>query len=216
MQRFANEVLERDRTIREKNLEGEQENKDSAADGEINNLVAIPIYIQDEFDGVVVCANNPNGFDDFDDEVLLAVGDHAGATLQNARLQGELRTSYLATVGALTEAIEVKDPLVHGHSEDVSRYVEAVAGRLNLLLARREELIFGSLLHDVGKIGISERILLKPAKLTPEERSVIGLHPRIGYRLVEQVPALRPIAPAILHHHERFDGKGYPFNNNPT
>lgn len=210
VQRFANEVIERDRTVREKNLEGERENEDPAADGEINNLVAIPIYLRDEFDGVVVCANNPNGFDDYDDEVLLAVGDHAGAALQNARLQGELRTSYLATVGALAEAIEVKDPLVRGHSEDVSRYVGAVASRLDLPPNRREELIFGSLLHDVGKIGISERILLKPTKLTSEERSVIELHPRIGCRLVEQVPALRPIAPAVLHHHERFDGEGYP------
>jgi diguanylate cyclase (GGDEF)-like protein len=70
--------------------------------------------------------------------------------------------------------------------------------------------VFGSLLHDVGKIGISERILLKPAALTPEERTLIQLHPRIGYRLIEQVPALRPIAPAVLHHHERYDGDGYP------
>jgi GGDEF domain-containing protein len=66
------------------------------------------------------------------------------------------------------------------------------------------------LLHDVGKIGISERILLKPAALSEEEFAVIKLHPRIGYRLVDRVEALRPIAPAILHHHERWDGDGYP------
>jgi HD-GYP domain-containing protein (c-di-GMP phosphodiesterase class II) len=70
--------------------------------------------------------------------------------------------------------------------------------------------VFGSLLHDLGKIGISERILLKPAALTPEERGVIELHPRIGHRLVERVEALEPIADAILHHHERWDGGGYP------
>jgi len=70
--------------------------------------------------------------------------------------------------------------------------------------------VIASLLHDVGKIGISERILLKPGALTPEERSAIELHPRIGCRLVEQVPALDAIAPAVLHHHERFDGDGYP------
>jgi diguanylate cyclase (GGDEF)-like protein len=75
---------------------------------------------------------------------------------------------------------------------------------------RREELLFGSLLHDLGKIGISERILLKPAALTPEERTVVELHPRIGYRLVSRIPALGPIALAVLHHHERWDGTGYP------
>jgi HD-GYP domain-containing protein (c-di-GMP phosphodiesterase class II) len=210
VERFAKEVLERDQTVREENYRGTQSGQRSGADGEIENIVAIPIYLQDEFSGVVVCANSPEGFDEYDDEVLLAVGDHVGATLQNARLQGELRASYLATVSVLTEAIEVKDPFLRGHSDEVSRYVAAVAERFDLPPTRREELVFGSLLHDVGKIGISERILLKPARLTPEERAVVKLHPRIGYRLVRQVPALRPIAPAILHHHERFDGGGYP------
>jgi GGDEF domain-containing protein len=106
--------------------------------------------------------------------------------------------------------VEAKDPFLRGHSEEVSGYVAAVADQLGIEPGRREQLVFGSLLHDVGKIGISERILLKPAALTPQERSVIQLHPRIGYRLVDQVPALRPIAPAILYHHERFDGGGYP------
>jgi diguanylate cyclase (GGDEF)-like protein len=205
VRRFAGEVLERDRTVREENPSG-----DSGADGEIENLVAIPIYLQDEFDSVVVCANNPEGFEEYADELLLAVGDHAGTTLQNARLKGELRVSYLSTVGVLAGAIAAKDPFLRGHSEEVSGYVAAVAETFELPPARREELVFGSLLHDIGKIGISERILLKPATLSPEERAVVELHPRIGYRLVHQVPALRPIAAAVLHHHERFDGNGYP------
>ncbi len=210
-QRFAGEVLERDETVREENPEApRRDGQGSGADEEIDNLVAIPIYLQDEFDGVVVCANNPEGFDDYDDELLLAVGDHAGTALQNARLQGELRASYLATVDALAAAIEVKDPILRGHSEEVSGYVAAVADRFDLPPARREQLVFGSLLHDIGKIGISERILLKPAALSPEERAVVELHPRIGYRLVQQVPALRSMAAAVLHHHERFDGDGYP------
>jgi len=88
--------------------------------------------------------------------------------------------------------------------------VAAVADQLELGPRRREELVFASLLHDVGKIGISERILLKPGRLTPEERGVIELHPRIGYRIIEQVPALRSMTDAVLYHHERYDGEGYP------
>ena len=110
----------------------------------------------------------------------------------------------------LADAIEAKDPFLRGHSDEVSRYVAAVAERLGLEPRRREELMFGSLLHDVGKIGISERILLKPGAAHARGARVVELHPRIGYRLVEQVPALEPIAPAILHHHERFDGDGLP------
>jgi diguanylate cyclase (GGDEF)-like protein len=208
-QRFASEVIEEDQTLKE-DAGAVDEETSTAADREIENIVAIPIYIQDEFSGAVICANRDGGFEELDDDVLLALGNHAGAVLENGRLRGELRSAYLATVKTLAEAIEAKDPFLRGHSDEVSRYVAAVADQMGLEPRRREELIFGSLLHDVGKIGISERILLKPAALTPEERNVINLHPRIGYRLVEHIPALRPIAPAILHHHERYDGDGYP------
>ena len=207
---FASEVLKADETVREDNSREIEREGRTKADDEIDNLVAVPIYIADTFSGVVVCANRDGGFEEVDDDVLLAMGNHAGAVLENQRLHGALRTSYLSTVAMLAEVIEAKDPFLRGHSDEVSRYVSAVAERLGLEPKRREQLVFGSLLHDVGKIGISERILLKPAALTPEERTVIQLHPRIGYRLVERVPALRDIAPAILHHHERYDGDVYP------
>jgi diguanylate cyclase (GGDEF)-like protein len=88
--------------------------------------------------------------------------------------------------------------------------VEAVLEELEVDRKEREEMVFASLLHDIGKIGISERILLKPGRLTAEERSVIELHPQIGYRLIEKVPALQSMTGGILHHHERWDGGGYP------
>ena len=209
-QEYAGKVLERDKTVREDdstNLRGEGRNP---ADDEIHNLLAIPIFIQDDFEGVVLCANREGGFDDLDDDVLLALGDHAGAVLENGRLQGELRSSYMAVVRMLAEAIEAKDPATLLHSEDVAEYVRGVAEGLGLEPRRREELLIASLLHDVGKIGVSERILLKPGALTPDERAAIELHPKIGYRLISQVPALEGIGPAVLHHHERWDGDGYP------
>jgi diguanylate cyclase (GGDEF)-like protein len=200
-QRFAGRVLERDKMVRSDSPEG---------DDEIENLVAIPIYIADDFHGVVVCANRPGGFDELDDDVLLALGDHAGAVLENGRLHGELRAAYVTTVQMLADAVEAKDPFLRIHSDEVCSYVEAVLERLEVDRHRREQMVFASLLHDVGKIGISERILLKPGRLTAEERSVIELHPQIGYRLVENVPALKSVTAGILHHHERWDGDGYP------
>jgi diguanylate cyclase (GGDEF)-like protein len=209
-QRFAHEVIEKDRTIREDDEPDIAHERRTPADQEIRNLLAIPIYIADEFTGVVVLANREGGFRDYDDDVLLALGDHAGAVLHNTRLREELRTTYVGTVRVLADAIEAKDRFLRGHADEVAAYVVAVANRLGLEPRQREELVYSSLLHDVGKIGISERILLKPAELTPEERSVVQLHPRIGYRLVQQVPALRSTQMAILHHHERWDGDGYP------
>lgn len=208
VQRFAREVLERDTTVKESG-DALDEWREEDADREIQNLIAIPIYIEDEFEGVAVCLNS-RGFEEHSDDVLIALGDHAGAIFQNAQLHGQLRGSYIDTVRVLAEAIELKDPFLRGHSDEVSDYVARVATKLGIDPQRREELVFGSLLHDVGKLGISERILLKPAKLTPEEYAMVQLHPRIGYRLVQNVALLRPIAPAILHHHEWFDGSGYP------
>lgn len=209
-QRFATAVIERDTTIREDDGPTLDHEKRTPADEEVQNLLAIPVYVLDDFSGVIICANRDEGFEHLEDDVLLAVGDHAGAVLQNARLHGDLRSAYLSTIRVLAGAIELKDPGLRGHSDAVSEYVLAVADRLEFEPRQREALIFASLLHDVGKLGISERILLKPGSLTDEERSVIELHPRIGYQLVRQVPALEYIAPAILHHHERFDGDGYP------
>ena len=209
-QRFAREVIDKDRTIREDDEPDISRERRTPADDEIQNLLAIPIYIADEFSGVVVLANKEGGFHKYDDEVLLALGDQAGATLHNSRLREELRGSYLSTVRVLADAIEAKDRFLRGHSEEVSGYVAAVADRLGLEPRQREDLVYSSLLHDVGKIGISERILMKPGELTPEELSVVQLHSRIGYRLVQQVPALRSTELAILHHHERWDGDGYP------
>src|SRR3954447_2940587 len=207
-QHYAQRVLERDKTVREDDPRALAGDTHTPADEEIQNLVAIPIYLHDEFDGVVIAANRPDGFASYEDDVLLALGDHAGAVLHNSALRGELRSAYLGTVTMLADAIATKDPFVGGHSEEVLTYVSAVASRLGV--EAREELIFGSLLHDLGQIGISERILLQPAALTPEERAIIELHPRIGSRLVSRIPSLARLAPAILHHHERWDGTGYP------
>jgi HD-GYP domain-containing protein (c-di-GMP phosphodiesterase class II) len=199
-QRFAREVLRRDQTVREEHVD----------DALITNLVAIPLYLRDSFNGVVVCCNLRDGVHAHDDEVLLALGDHASVALHNSRLHGELRGAYLATVAMLADAIQAKDPLLGVHSNEVAEYVCAVADRLGFAPDRREELMFASVLHDVGKIGVSEAILIKPGALTAAERAIVEAHPGVGYRLVQQVPALRQIAPAILHHHERWDGSGYP------
>jgi diguanylate cyclase (GGDEF)-like protein len=205
-QRFAQRTLDRDEIVREDDPGA----GDSPADREINSLIAVPVYIQDDFEGVVVCANRPQGFEELDDDVLLALGDHAGAVLHNTRLHVDLRSTYLAVVRMLSDSIATKDPFGRTHSRQISEYVDAVAKRLGLDAREREQLLFAAVLRDVGKLGISERILLKPGPLSSEEWDVLRLHPQIGCRIVERVPGLNRLGPAIRHHQERWDGAGYP------
>jgi len=205
-QRFAERVLERDEIVRE----DEPGAGRSPADGEIHCLVAVPVYINDGFEGVVVCANRSGGFEELDNDVLLALGDHAGAVLENTRLHVQLRSTYLAVIGMLSDSVATKDPFGATYSRQISGYVEAVGKRLGLETREREQLMFAALLRDIGKLGISERVLLKPGPLTWEEWDVLRLHPQIGCRIVERVPGLNRLGPAIRHHQERWDGSGYP------
>ncbi len=205
-QRFAEKVLERDEIVREDSPGDGM----SAADDEIESLVALPVYMNDGFEGVVICANRRGGFEEIDDDVLLALGDHAGAVLENHRLQGRVRSSYLAVVGILADAMASTDLFFDANAAEVSDCAERVARRLGLEPARREQILFAALLRDVGKLGISERVLLKPGRLTADERATVELHPEISARIVERVPGLSDLASAIRHHHERWDGQGYP------
>jgi len=110
----------------------------------------------------------------------------------------------------LSEIIDLRDPHVLGHSKQVSSYAAAIAGGMKLN-ARQVELIRkGALLHDIGKLGIPEDILAKPARLTTEEYEVIKRHAVLGAELVEKSPSLRALIPIIRHHHEHFNGNGYP------
>jgi putative nucleotidyltransferase with HDIG domain len=142
--------------------------------------------------------------------LLLAIGSHAGIALENHRLHCQLAESYLSTIAVLADAIEAKDPYTRGHCESVASIAVNVAQKLGWQDDALEHIRYAALLHDIGKIGIPDGILLKPGRLLPEEYQVIQRHTAIGSDLVSRVPSLEPIAATILHHHERIDGSGYP------
>jgi diguanylate cyclase (GGDEF)-like protein/putative nucleotidyltransferase with HDIG domain len=116
-----------------------------------------------------------------------------------------------ATIEALAAAIDARDTYTHGHSHRVADYARIIATELEEVEEiDMENLHLGALLHDVGKIGISDQLLRKPSKLTPQEFEVVKSHVQIGYEMVQGVEFLRNIGPIILHHHENFGGGGYP------
>jgi len=126
----------------------------------------------------------------------------------------ELEGSYGATVRALAAALELRDDLTGGHAERVTDLALRLTERIAPGLAADPELEYGFLLHDIGKIGVPDAILLKAGPLKAEERTVMERHPLHGARILEQVPYLGGLARAIVvAHHERWDGRGYPYGS---
>jgi HD-GYP domain-containing protein (c-di-GMP phosphodiesterase class II) len=140
-------------------------------------------------------------------ETVLVCG---GQTLRNLSMVRRLQQASLETVGALANAIETRDHYTGGHSERVGWLASLTGRALGLLPGDLQMLEWSGLLHDVGKIGIPERILNKPGRLTPDEFEQIKRHPRLGFDVLAPVSSLRPVLEAVLYHHENFDGSGYP------
>ncbi|MER5939160.1 HD-GYP domain-containing protein [Streptomyces sp. NPDC001928] len=124
--------------------------------------------------------------------------------------------AHQATIRALVQAVDIKDGYTRGHSERVGQATMMIARELGLAEERVEVLRFAGILHDVGKLGVPTRLLRKNGPLTPEERRVIELHPEYGHEMVRGIAFLGEARAAVLHHHERLDGSGYPYGLSGT
>lgn len=129
---------------------------------------------------------------------------------ENKRLFQDLQQGYLETIRALANSIDAKDPYTRGHSQRVTEYSVDIAQALGLGEEEIARIQFGGILHDIGKIGIKEKILGKAAPLTDEEYEYMKTHPLLGVGIVDPIEFLEQIKPIIRNHHERWDGKGYP------
>ena len=134
--------------------------------------------------------------------------NQAGASIREGR--DRLVRAYVEFVSSLASALDARDPYTAGHSIRVSEYSCAIARAMNVPEAEREIIRVGALLHDIGKIGISDAVLQKPGKLTPEEEALIRQHPVIGRKILECVQGFDAYLPVVELHHENWDGKGYP------
>jgi putative two-component system response regulator len=128
---------------------------------------------------------------------------------EKERLDAEQKM-MLAGITSLIEALEARDPYTRGHSEAVARIIAQIGKQMNADTETIDSMIIAGRLHDIGKIGVPDAILLKPGKLTDEEFAIIKKHPVIGASILGAIHSIQPLLPVILHHHERFDGKGYP------
>ncbi len=145
-----------------------------------------------------------------DTKTIDSISGIFSAFLENTRLYEEERRAFVGTVRALSGAIDAKDRYTRGHSDRVAMLSEqlAIAAGYSAEDAKRVRLC--GILHDVGKIGVPEAVLCKNGRLTDEEFDLIKLHPEIGADMLKDLPSLKDIIPGVLHHHERWDGRGYP------
>jgi HD-GYP domain-containing protein (c-di-GMP phosphodiesterase class II) len=192
--------------------------KDSITLQMIKSVMSVPIRTDSRVIGVIYVDTSSvvEVFTESDLQLLTAVGKQIGVAIERAGLIADLEKLFVGSIRALVATIEAKDEYTHGHSERVTRYALAIAEEMHIDARGLAVIELSGLLHDVGKIGVPEAILNKNGPLTDEERLAIQRHPQRGADIVkniekiERVAAIDEIAQSVRHHHERYDGKGYP------
>jgi len=150
------------------------------------------------------------GFCSDEMKFLHSVADFLGMFHGSIARLIEQRSMFMGTLKALSASIDAKDPYTRGHSERVALLTRKLAGALQMSEARLEIYYVSGLVHDIGKIGVPEAVLSKVGKLDEAEYAWIKRHPEIGHRILKDIPTMEAMLPGVLHHHERWDGRGYP------
>lgn len=176
------------------------------------SIICAPMIVHRKIIGVVEVLNKVDGsdFSGQDLEALGSVAATAAMAIENIRLHQTVIDAYKSTIKALAAAIDAKDPYTHGHSQRVTEYALLGANSLSFSRGGLEVLEYAGILHDIGKIGIADSILTKAEPLTDEEWNIMRKHPAIGANMLQGIPFLEEVSGLVLHHHERYDGQGYP------
>ena len=181
--------------------------------GQFVSLIGVPLQIKEQVIGVMILEDKADGtsFTKEDLSLLATLSNHAVVSIENAWLYKRFKSNYFSTIQSLVNALEASDKFTKGHSERV-RFLSLELGRhIGLDFKELEILEQASILHDIGKIGIESFILQKQGKLTPNEYSMIKAHPLIGEEILGPIDNLTEVRQIIIQHHERYDGKGYPY-----
>lgn len=176
-------------------------------------VVIQPIRLRSQIVGkiLMVGKNDESGdVSSFDTQLLDAVAACISSLLETIKLYAEQSATFMGTLQALSSSLDAKDRYTRGHSERVALLAKSIALGAGLGRETADRYELAGQLHDIGKIGVPDRVLCKPGKLDDDEFGLIKRHPRIGYEILRPIPAVRDILPGVLHHHERWDGRGYP------
>jgi len=177
------------------------------------SIICAPLISRNKVTGIIKLINKEGG-GDFgwqDLQTLVAIAATAALTVENLKLNECLQDSYKSTVKALVSLSDAKEITGSGHSKRVARYALMGATQLSLPEEERRNIEYAAILHDIGKLAISDSILNKSATLTQEEWRILRSHPQISFNLLKEIPFLVEASKHILYHHERYDGMGYPY-----
>jgi putative nucleotidyltransferase with HDIG domain len=186
---------------------------------QIRELISVPVREGDHLFGWLLAFNHTGSGEVTNSEVefgtveaslMSSVATILGIHSGNITLYQEQAEFFGSVVRALTSAIDAKDPYTCGHSDRVARLAVALARRMGCNTEELDTIYLSGLLHDIGKIGIDDNVLRKPGALTEEELEHIKTHPELGYKILNGVKQLDKVLPIVLHHHEAWDGAGYP------
>jgi putative nucleotidyltransferase with HDIG domain len=180
-----------------------------ASDG-IDSYLVLPIYLEFNLAGIITMAYRKPAALNHDRPRARQMANQVAVALSNSKLMEKLDQLNWGTLRALARTVDAKSPWTAGHSGRVTRVALELAESLNLDSRERENLHRASLLHDIGKLGVPAEILDKPGKLSDQEYEIMKAHPETGAKILEPIKEYKVLIPTILHHHERFDGKGYP------
>jgi putative nucleotidyltransferase with HDIG domain len=169
-----------------------------------------PIVSHGERCGVLVVAEPKGETAAWLPQAVAVLGTHLGALVVGERLHERLERGYVATIEALIGTLEAKDPYTAGHSNRVATYSLAIGTELGLAEDLMPDLHTGAILHDIGKIGVGDSVLFKPTRLSEDEFDQIKDHPRRGARIIDAFNRSSTVLGIVFHHHERYDGRGYP------
>ena len=175
-----------------------------------DSVIISPIPSKGKIVGVISLTKQNELFSREDLYFLSILSNHIGALIENSRLYVNIKNDYINTIHSLAAAVDAKDHYTHGHSSTVMKYATKMAEKMGLPSEEVETIKYAALLHDIGKIGISESIINKPGKLTKEEYNIIKMHPQLGANIVSKINSLKKLVPLILSHHEWVNGTGYP------
>ena len=175
------------------------------------NMICVPLLTKGQILGVLQAINSNNqDFSPDDMRILETLAHQVAIAVENSRLYENLKSSFLETVSALASAIDAKDRYTGGHTKRVALYSELIAKYMGYTKEQLEEVRMAATLHDIGKIGVDDKVLKKEAPLDDEEWKHMKGHPEMGYRILGHIKGLKYVTDGMRYHHERPDGNGYP------